>query len=155
MKGKKIMKKALSFILIATVLLLSGCFMSKKSQTTPVAPGASENVQASNAPTASPAQTNEKKAETSENKTATSDKKSEASDKKDGLIKAEGAFLGMDDSNSLVIIEKSGDKVAEQRYQILKELNFENSNIEIGQSVEFTYKTEKNGVKTIQKISKK
>jgi hypothetical protein len=134
------MKKSLIFILVATIFILSGCFMQKKSQPTDK-PVISESSQATPSITASPKND--------------AQKATEATSKKDGLIKGEGSFLGMDDSNSLVIIEKSGDKVAEARYQIAKELNFENSNIEIGQSVEFYYKTEKNGIKVIQKISKK
>jgi hypothetical protein len=134
------MKKALLFLLTATIFLLSGCFWSKKPQTNAPTGGSV----AAQSPTPS-AQSTIKPTEKPATNNVT----------KDGLIKSEGAFLGMDDSNSLVIIEKSGEKVAEQRYKILEELKLEDSNIEIGQTVEFYYKIEKNGVKTIQKISKK
>lgn len=137
------MKKAVIFLLTATIFLLSGCFWSKKPQT---------NV--TQAPTGESA-TAMSPTPTAQATTKPTEKPATSNVTKDGLIKSEGAFLGMDDNNSLVIIEKSGDKVGEQRYKILEELKFEDSNIEIGQAVEFYYKVGKDGVKTIQKISKK
>ena len=147
---KKFMKKTITLLLLATVLLLSGCFWAKKPQAV-----SQENAQGSET-TQSPApsaQTSEKPAEKSAAKAA--EKPAAGNEKKDGMTKGEGAFLGMDDNNSLVIIEKSGDKVGEQRYKISDKLKFEDSNIEIGQAVQFYYKTEKDGVKVIQEITKK
>ncbi len=86
-----------------------------------------------------------------EKEDASSEKKSSSSERKS----AKGLFLGMDDSNFLVIFMDDGSGTPKDcRFTIDRSLNFENSDVEIGDSVEFEYETDSKDTKTIVKISK-
>ncbi len=66
-----------------------------------------------------------------------------------------GLFLGMDDSNFIVIFmsDESGSP-KEYRFAIDRSINFENSDVQIGDNVSFEYITDSKDTKTITKISK-
>lgn len=66
-----------------------------------------------------------------------------------------GLFLGMDDSNFIVIFmsDESGSP-KEYRFAIDRSINFENSDVQIGDNVSFEYITDSKDTKTIIKISK-
>ncbi len=84
------------------------------------------------------------------------DKKNEETKKEEKTIKSgKGLFLGMDDSNFLVIfMSDENGTPKEYRFAIDRNLNFENSDIEIGDSVNFEYETDSKDTKIITKISK-
>ncbi len=68
---------------------------------------------------------------------------------------AQGLFLGMDDSNFVVIFMDDGSGTPkDNRFAIDRSLNFENSDVEIGDSVSFEYVTNSKDTKTIVKISR-
>ena len=66
-----------------------------------------------------------------------------------------GLFLGMDDSNFIVIFmsDESGSP-KEYRFAIDRSINFENSDVQIGDNVSFEYIKDSKDTKTITKISK-
>ena len=80
---------------------------------------------------------------------------SKGTKKQDKKESGKGLFLGMDDSNFLVIfMSDENGSPKEYRFAIDRSLNFENSDVEIGDSVSFEYITDSKDTKTITKISK-
>lgn len=63
-----------------------------------------------------------------------------------------GVFLGMSDSNFAVIFSQSQKK--DVYYAVDRKLNLENSDVEIGDAVSYTYTTDEKDAKTITSIKK-
>ena len=80
---------------------------------------------------------------------------SEETKNKNNKESGKGLFLGMDDSNFLVIfMSDENGSPKEYRFAIDRSLNFENSDVEIGDTVSFEYMIDSKDTKTITKISK-
>lgn len=69
---------------------------------------------------------------------------------KDGETEDKGMFLGMDDSNFVVIFSSLEKK--DVHYKIAPSLNFKDSDIELGSAVKYRYTTSKTDEKTITHI---
>lgn len=70
--------------------------------------------------------------------------------KGDGEFEDKGMFLGMDDSNFVVIF--SSEEKKDVHYKIAPSLNFKDSDIELGSAVKYRYTVSKTDEKTITHI---
>ena len=168
------MKKILILLIMASVLL-SGCSLFGKSKL-PDTEKSPQTAQGSENPNEQETKSggflsnlfgggSSKSSSSSTAKTPTATKAPSASSSSskpipktqtvDGVTSSFGAFIGLDGSNQLAIIESSANgSPIDSYFNIVPEIDFSNSNIDIGDRVTFEYTTDANGVKTIRKIEK-
>ena len=128
------MKKIISLMLITVLMAtaLAGCKKTKtETPTVEEKPPVSEEIKKE-----------EVKEEKKEEKTEEPLNAEELQDK--------GMFLGMDDSNFVVIFSSSEKK--DVHYKIAPSLNFKDSDIELGEAVSYRYTVSKTDEKTITYI---
>lgn len=96
---------------------------------------------------------NDKKVSDSKKDENKDGKKEEKSDNKK-LIKKTGLFLGLDGSNFAVVIVNDENGTTQLNLQLSKEADMDNSDVEIGDTVNIEYTADETDNKILKKISK-
>lgn len=145
------MKKLKVTLMIFCILVcLNACKKSNNKKET--------NVKENNV-TQSETKNEEKKKE--DNKVTSDSKKDESKDEKKEeksdnkkLIKKTGLFLGLDGSNFAVVIVNDENGTTQLNLQLSKEADMDNSDVEIGDTVNIEYTADETDNKILKKISK-
>lgn len=153
------MKKLKAFLMIfCVVMCLSTCKKSKDKKETDV----KEN-KVTQSENEKKEQTEKKKEDKKENsdskKNETKNEKNSENNKnkneKEKVIKKTGLFLGLDGSNfAVVIVNDDNGNATQLNLQLSKEVDMDNSDVEIGDTVNIEYTADETDNKVLKKISK-